>query len=161
MSNVLIGIIGVILFIGLALAGALVLGDDFKESKLDAQAAQQISQLQQAAQAAAMYKLKSGREVYSTEVDFLIPRYLSTHPINVTVPEIRNDYKLIVHFTDSVSSGANESSPKPTTPAIYVKARLYGDNSTALCEKIKELTASNPNAGCSKGSIVKNAYYKL
>jgi len=32
MSNVLIGIIGVILFIGLALAGALFLGPRFQES---------------------------------------------------------------------------------------------------------------------------------
>jgi hypothetical protein len=60
MSNVLIGIIGVILFIGLALAGALILGDDFKSASSSSQAAALMAQLKQAADAAEMRRLKLG-----------------------------------------------------------------------------------------------------
>jgi hypothetical protein len=84
MSNVLIGIIGVILFIGLALAGALILGDDFKSSKASTGAATTISQLQQTAAAVNMYQLKTGRTMmandYLTNVDTLVPRFLKVSP---------------------------------------------------------------------------------
>ncbi len=60
MSNVLIGIIGVILFIGLALAGALFLGPRFQSASNDSKAAAMVQQLQQASDAAAMYTLNTG-----------------------------------------------------------------------------------------------------
>ena len=47
MSNVLIGIIGVILFIGLALAGALILGEDFMTASSSSRAAALSSHMQQ------------------------------------------------------------------------------------------------------------------
>jgi len=47
MSNVLIGIIGVILFIGLALASALILGEDFTTASSSSRAAALSSHLQQ------------------------------------------------------------------------------------------------------------------
>jgi hypothetical protein len=85
MSNVLIGIIGVILFIGLALAGALILGDDFKTANSAAKAAALMSQLKQAADAATMYRLKTGKgQVPSIETNFLVSRYLRTAAINPT-----------------------------------------------------------------------------
>lgn len=85
MSNVLIGIIGVILFIGLALAGALILGDDFKASSNSAQAAALMSQIKQAADAADMRKLKLGVSTTpSIETDFLVSRFLKTPATNAT-----------------------------------------------------------------------------
>ncbi len=60
MSNVLIGIIGVILFIGLALAGALILGDDFRAANASSKASAVSANLQQIAQAANMHQLKRG-----------------------------------------------------------------------------------------------------
>lgn len=86
MSNVLIGIIGVILFIGLALAGALILGDDFRSSKASSGAAAVMGQLQQVAAGVNMYQLKTGRTMmandYLTNVDALVPRFLKVAPRN-------------------------------------------------------------------------------
>lgn len=77
MSNVLIGIIGVILFIGLALAGALILGDDFRTASNSSQAAALMSQIKQAADASEMRRLKLGVSTTpSTSTDFLVPRFL-------------------------------------------------------------------------------------
>lgn len=80
MSNVLIGIIGVILFIGLALAGALILGDDLKSSNRDAKATALVSQMQQVSQALEMYRLKTGAPFPSyAQINTdprMIPRFL-------------------------------------------------------------------------------------
>jgi hypothetical protein len=67
MSNVLIGIIGVILFIGLALAGALFLGPRFSNSKTDAEAARYMSEGSQISKAYEMYALNEG--VYPNGLD--------------------------------------------------------------------------------------------
>ena len=87
MSNVLIGIIGVILFIGLALAGALILGDDFRTASASSKASAATAQLQQLAAAINMYQLKTGRVM--TALDYrdngttlLMPRFLKSMPIN-------------------------------------------------------------------------------
>jgi hypothetical protein len=60
MSNVLVGIIGVILFIGLALAGALLLGNDFMTASATTQGAVLSSQLQQLSQAYLGMKMRRG-----------------------------------------------------------------------------------------------------
>lgn len=85
MSNVLIGIIGVILFIGLALAGALILGEDFKAASTDSKAAIVQQQLKQVADAVSMANLKLGATPQSQFVDSnsaLMPRFLKTLPVN-------------------------------------------------------------------------------
>ncbi len=86
MSNVLIGIIGVILFIGLALAGALILGDDFRSSSSASKASAVSAMLQQSAAAATMYELKTGRRIMAVPANydgsFLAPRFLRSRPIN-------------------------------------------------------------------------------
>jgi hypothetical protein len=61
LSNVLIGVIGVILFIGLALAGALFLGSRFKDAKAQSEAAAYMTQLKQISDATSMYNLKTGQ----------------------------------------------------------------------------------------------------
>jgi len=76
MSNVLIGIIGVILFIGLALAGALILGDDFKGANNSAKAAAIISVMDQTASAVNMYGLKTGSPYPAGPTTGLVPRFL-------------------------------------------------------------------------------------
>lgn len=84
MSNVLIGIIGVILFIGLAMAGALFLGDRFRSSSNDSKGAALVQQLQQASSAASMYAADSGVAVPSGELSAspLLGDYLKHAPIN-------------------------------------------------------------------------------
>ncbi len=84
MSNVLIGIIGVILFIGLALAGALILGDDFRTSSSASKAAAVSQNLRQIAAAVSMYELRTGRTMIASDDNksLLQPRFLSSYPRN-------------------------------------------------------------------------------
>ena len=85
MSNVLIGIIGVILFIGLALAGALILGDDFRTASSSSQAAAVVAQLQQTQAAIEMWRLKTGQRIIMTQdTGFLVPRFLKTKATNAS-----------------------------------------------------------------------------
>jgi hypothetical protein len=85
MSNVLIGIIGVILFIGLALAGALILGDDFKAAGNDSKAAAVISQLQQVSNAIDMSEMKLGSPFMAgTAISTLTTRFLKAVPVDPT-----------------------------------------------------------------------------
>jgi hypothetical protein len=81
-SNVLIGIIGVILFIGLALAGALILGDDFRSSNSASKAAATIATMQQISSAISMYQLKTGRTMIASadNITLLQPRFLKSYP---------------------------------------------------------------------------------
>ena len=60
MSNVLIGIIGVILFIGLALAGALFLGPRFQESTNNSKASAAVQAVSQISSAANMNNVQGG-----------------------------------------------------------------------------------------------------
>lgn len=85
MSNVLIGIIGVILFIGLALAGALLLGEDFKAANNDTKAAAVVQAMSQTANAVSMYTIKTGTKKTAeniTGTSAMIPRFLKAAPIN-------------------------------------------------------------------------------
>ena len=66
MSNVLIGIIGVILFIGLALAGALFLGPRFQEATNSSKASSAVSMVKQVADAAELYRVQEGQSVSAT-----------------------------------------------------------------------------------------------
>jgi hypothetical protein len=95
MSNVLIGIIGVILFIGLALAGALILGDDFRTASADSKAAAAVQVVQQSVQAAAMYRLKTGAPVSAGSISALTPRFLKSTPTNPVAsaytPDLRTE----------------------------------------------------------------------
>jgi len=87
LSNVLIGIIGVILFIGLALAGALILGSDFLVASSSSKAAAIVQGLQQSSDAYAMNTLKTGAPVSADQggslIDILIAgRRLKSRPVN-------------------------------------------------------------------------------
>lgn len=90
MSNVLIGIIGVILFIGLALAGALFLGPRFQESTQNSKAAAIVQNISQIAHASSMYEMQEGRPLLAsnfltngrTLVDAGYLKSLPTNPIN-------------------------------------------------------------------------------
>jgi hypothetical protein len=93
-SNVLIGIIGVILFIGLALAGALILGDDFKTANAASKAAAVSSMMQQVANAATMYQTKRGVTLMADGTDsalniLLAAKSIRSIPVNPTNPGAR------------------------------------------------------------------------
>jgi len=81
MSNVLIGIIGVILFIGLALAGALFLGPRFQDATINSRAASEMQHVAQYANAIAMFQLQEGEKYSDSKKARLIPAYLKEEPI--------------------------------------------------------------------------------
>ncbi len=83
MSNVLIGIIGVILFIGLALAGALFLGPRFQEATLNSKASTTVQAVTQVSRAVDLFRLQEGRTVAEARAlgpDGLLPGYLKSMP---------------------------------------------------------------------------------
>mgnify|MGYP001190401517 CR=1 FL=1 len=86
MSNVLIGIIGVVLFIGLAIAGVLILGSDFLNATSESRAAAAVTQSMQVAQAVTMFNMKSGSPFVAANTTDpflnLRPRFLKTVPVN-------------------------------------------------------------------------------
>ncbi len=140
MSNVLIGIIGVILFIGLALAGALILGDDFKSSKASTQAARVVSDMQQISAAINMRNLKLGATMsateYETNVASLVPRFLKVAPL---VPTSGAVYRTV----DIDGYGR-------ALPIHHLQARLGppGDETAkSICREIEQQTgAADPDA---------------
>ncbi len=141
MANVLIGIIGVILFIGLALAGALFLGDQFKKTTSQNDAAILIGQIQQMGQALEMYKLKTGNSVVNNQtVDFLVPRFLKKVPVSPTLvargsttsyrykPQLNNDM-----VTDATAAQAAH------LEAVYITTNLgNSQKSRDACEIISK-----------------------
>jgi len=153
MSNVLIGIIGVILFIGLAVAGALYLGDRFTSAGNESRAAATISQIAQISNAIQMYEMKTGQTFTAgTSLGTLMPRFLRSLPSNPTTGPVPETYTAQV-----VSSGGRTS---------LVLMEL-GTRAEAVCQAISRQSglaaipvandvASVPggNAGCFRTSAV-------
>ncbi len=163
MSNVLIGIIGVILFIGLALAGALILGSDFMTAGNESRAAASVTQMSQVSNAIQMYEIKTGRTFTAgTSLSTLIPRFLKSLPSNPTTGPAPETYTSQV-----VNSGGRTS---------LVLMEL-GTRAQAVCQAISQQNglgvipiandvASVPNhaAGCFRtsttiGSAKASVYY--
>lgn len=141
MSNVLIGIIGVILFIGLALAGALILGDDFRTASNSSQAAALMSQIKQAADASEMRRLKLGVSTTpSTSTDFLVPRFLKVTASNPT-PNGRinpTDPKYRTAFNNNLAA---DGYYEPHYAAKFAQAVIGGQSDAkarAICLEIAQ-----------------------
>ena len=86
MSNVLIGIIGVILFIGLALAGALYLGPQFQNATSSSRASSTISTLSQLSSAINAKIIQNDEDVLAgSSMDSLIASgHIKADPTNPT-----------------------------------------------------------------------------
>jgi len=105
MSNVLIGIIGVILFIGLALAGALFLGPRFQQATSNSDAAAVMTSIKQAIDAGEMWRVQEGKTyIPSTDTAFLRPGYLKSAPTNVAArgSSSPSAYYQSVHFDNNI-----------------------------------------------------------
>lgn len=128
MSNVLIGIIGVILFIGLALAGALLLGDDFKAANSDTKAAAVVQAMSQTTSAVSMYTIKTGTKKSAeniTGTSAMIPRFLKAAPINP------------VTKATGITLG-DQNGNVNSNPASGVHMLLgYNDEAKNVCESIQ------------------------
>lgn len=111
MFNVLLGLIGVILFIGLAYAGALFLGDQFSATSAKSAAAAATQQLQQASQAIQMFRLKAGTTgpLKLGTMEAYVPRYLKQIPV-VPTPMGRarvGQYLYTLHINNDVRLDTN------------------------------------------------------
>lgn len=168
MSNVLIGIIGVILFIGLALAGALFLGPRFQEVSSNSQASAVMTGLKQVSDAASLWGLQNGKNhVPSTGTAFLQPDYLKTAPSNPAANG-SNTYFWSYRFDNNIFP---YWSPEPIYAAKFVLAPVgLGTDAKArsICLAIQksvgqstiptDTTAGDPQpnqqAGCLLGTGV-------
>jgi len=153
MSNVLIGIIGVILFIGLALAGALFLGPRFQESTNNSKAAAQVQAMQQIVNAIDMYRVQEqGSVPDSVAVGGAGSTQLTDNGYLKSVPK------------DASGRGATFV---PVTSGQH-RMLLIGLQSKAVCQAVLRQMGGNPDAipgsmdvnrnfGC-YGSGVENEY---
>jgi hypothetical protein len=135
MSNVLIGIIGVILFIGLALAGALFLGPRFQEATINSKASAEISQVHQYAAAISMFELQEGEKYDLSKLSRLVPSYLKTLPTN--------------------TGGTNQAGYHVygTTPIAFMNLSYNGQDK-AICEAIQRQLTGDPVVPIQSGSTV-------
>jgi hypothetical protein len=137
-SNVLIGIIGVILFIGLALAGALFLGPRFQESTNNSRASAAVQAVSQVAHAVNMRELQEGRPMMANESiagQLINERYLKSLPSN---PTGSSD----VFLADVNGAGFG------TGKALTVVMRMHEDgNGKAICEAIRRQTGALTSPG--------------
>jgi type II secretory pathway pseudopilin PulG len=136
MSNVLIGIIGVILFIGLALAGALFLGPRFQESSNVSKASAIAAQMQQVANAINMYQVDTGTSIPSTASDtvsatLVASRHLKSVPVNPV--------------SGSLIAAVNKGGGADSGPATHLYTNIGTDESAkSICLAI-EKNAGSPN----------------
>ena len=127
MSNVLIGIIGVILFIGLALAGALFLGPRFQESRTNSDASATIQRVSQLAHATSLYELEQGRRFMPSQGmpwQELTPGYIKELPKDVTG-------RIDLNWNERIS-----------TPIAYTVLGGPVDDARSLCAAIVKQTQS-------------------
>ena len=110
MSNVLIGIIGVILFIGLALAGALFLGPRFQEATNTSKAAAYVSQGKQIADAMQMYRVQEGTDVpINYPITSLVGSYLKAAPAGWDLYSLGQTNSAVAGFTVLPETTQNKS----------------------------------------------------
>jgi hypothetical protein len=169
-SNVLIGIIGVILFIGLALAGALFLGPRFQEASINSDAAIAMQGLQQLADAASLYESSTGLKLRDGDQDILLSEgYLKGLPRN-PVNESGS------YGTSFVLSYNWETPPvaRPEVPAQFAVVFLYtgtvNPRTEKVCQAIARMTgqqspinqwAPTDAAGCMQYSAGYVAFRKI
>jgi hypothetical protein len=153
MSNVLIGIIGVILFIGLAIAGAVYLGDDFMSASSDSRAAASVTQIAQVSAAIQMYEMKTGTNFAAgTSLSTLVPRFLKSIPINPTTGPAPDTYTSQV-----VNSGGRTSIilMELGTKAAAVCSAIAAQNGMSAVPIANDVASVPTNSGgCFKTSAV-------
>lgn len=135
MSNVLIGIIGIILFIGLALAGALFLGPRFQEAAANSDAAAATSTIQQIQSAYALRSVETGVDRYVMGVvDNIDPDYMKSQPINPTKAGRSNpsSYIYVPHINNDILNDLGDEGR--TTSGRYVMMAIGTDaHAKAVC----------------------------
>jgi hypothetical protein len=140
MSNVLIGIIGVILFIGLALAGALFLGPRFQESSATSKAAAAHQAMAQVVQASNLYQVQEGTPLNAVN-------YASNMQTLVTTKFLKS----AVSFAGSQPVTVDKDGYGRDMPVDHVQLIVGAEadqQARAICKEIeKQFGSPNPEAG--------------
>ncbi|QAY80142.1 hypothetical protein [Sphingosinicella sp. BN140058] len=145
MSNVLIGIIGVILFIGLALAGALYLGPRFQESVNNSRASAAVQAVNQVGNAANMANTTNGTTVFAVQTSAATA--LQTAGFLKAVPVNPTGGAAIELISETGTQGA-------AVPARIVAMKL-GNNAAEICEAIARQSGQTmPTSGPPTGTAV-------
>ena len=133
MSNVLIGIIGVILFIGLALAGALFLGPRFQESTNNSRASAAVQAVSQIANAANMYQVQEGKVAPA---------------IGTSSDTSTSDTLVGKGYLKSVPSNPTDASKTAVMDATTDKrvTMELGGNASSICDAIAKQTSGASSA---------------
>ena len=144
MSNVLIGIIGVILFIGLALAGALFLGPRFQEATTNSDASAVMAGIHQVAMAAEMLRVQEGVSTLTIANDSaLTSGYLKNRPNNTTPVARRaasgEAFRYSIHLNNDICP---DNIPEAATTSLtYVMTPVgYGEGDDKICRAIARST---------------------
>lgn len=133
MSNVLIGIIGVILFIGLALAGALFLGPRFQSATHNSKASAAIQAVKQVTDAADMYRVNEGQTISITGMPDLIGKgYLKS------LPRIGDSVTTIID--ENGCAGCNTG--RASAIGLYLGT---DDAAKSICEAVSRQTGQLPS----------------
>lgn len=115
MSNVIIGIIGVILFIGMAVAGAVYLGPKFLDSRIDAEAIGYLNQSSQISKAVEDYSSDRGR----------LPIEAGREPVEILVAE-----KYMKYAPEGGAAGWTLNS---ATKSLITPVSGSGDRASRVC----------------------------
>ena len=151
MSNVLIGIIGVILFIGLALAGALFLGPRFQEATIDSRASSIAMMLSQSVSAMQMYTLQEGDTVVVGGFQSLLDKgYLKQRPLGSYVRDDDGGNNVVKSTMITITSRGDPTVGVDTLCAKFAKrvGMQTGDQVT-----VADVLPAKPT-GCIRNSSV-------
>ena len=143
MSNVLIGIIGVILFIGLALAGALILGSDFTTATSSSKAAAVVQGLQQVSNAYAMNTVRTGSPISADQGETVVATLIAGKRLKSAPVNPVNSANLVVGYDDI----GQRNAAKPMGTIIMTLGPRGGATFRDICYAIEEqMGAANPAA---------------
>lgn len=84
MSQILLGLVGVVIFIGLALAASVLFGDQFRQSTATSRAAAMVQAATQLSHAASLFNLQSGQVLQANDLPAVLVsgNYLAGVPRN-------------------------------------------------------------------------------
>jgi len=141
MSNVLIGIIGVILFIGLALAGALFLGPRFQQATNSSRASAMVQGVGQIAQALNLRMIQSGEYIGDNQRQIMPDDVLVAEGYLKAVPTNPYAGQPIMLFYDP--TGADPASVVGNR-SYFVEMFMSADDQAAdVCAAVQKQTSGS------------------
>jgi type II secretory pathway pseudopilin PulG len=133
MSNVLIGIIGVILFIGLALAGALFLGPRFQAATNDSRASAIVQALQQTQNAYEMRRVNVGTPTTADQGNAVVQTLIDEGYLKA---RYRNPFNQAISIL-AVDDGGTQVATKPISSFVMTLDADTNKTAKEVCRIIE------------------------